>query len=124
MDEVIQEILQERRFQEGLSSLASELGKPRDEVERLAVRSFNEMIARHDPVAVAAYKAIGALFSRRYRVDVDHGGLNRLRELDREHALIWLPSHRSYLDMFYLEQVAQEAGIHPAFVLGGDNLDL
>jgi glycerol-3-phosphate O-acyltransferase len=25
--------------------------------------------------------------------------------------------------MFYLEQVAQEAGIRPAFVLGGDNLD-
>jgi glycerol-3-phosphate O-acyltransferase len=81
------------------------------------------MIARHDPVAVAAYKGMGSLFSRRYRVDVDHEGLNRMRELDAEHAIVWLPSHRSYLDMFYLEQVAQDAGIRPAFVLGGDNLD-
>ena len=95
----------------------------RDEVERSAVRSFGEMIARHDPAAVAAYKGIGTLFSRRYRVDVDNDALNRLRELDAEHAILWLPSHRSYLDMFYLEQVAQQAGIQPAFVLGGDNLD-
>ena len=123
MDSIIADLLASERFQERLSSLATELGKSRAEVERLAVKSFGEMIARHDPAAVAAYKGIGAIFSRRYRVDVDHDALNRLRELDRDHALIWLPSHRSYLDMFYLEQVSQEAGIRPAFVLGGDNLD-
>mgnify|MGYP001812529677 FL=1 len=123
MNTIVQDILQTERFRDGVSDLATELGRPRDEVEREAVRAFDEMIARHDPTAVAAYKGIGALFSRRYRVDVDHEALNRLRELDREHALLWLPSHRSYLDMFYLEQVAQDAGIRPAFVLGGDNLD-
>jgi len=123
MNPIVQDILDGERFSDGLSALAADLGKPRDEVERLAVKSFDEMIARHDPAAVAAYKGIGALFSRRYRVDVDHGALNRLRELDQEHALLWLPSHRSYLDMFYLEQVAQDGGIRPAFVLGGDNLD-
>ncbi len=123
MNAIVQDILRTEQFLDGVSSLAAELGRPRDEVERDAVCAFEEMIARHDPTAVAAYKGIGALFSRRYRVDVDHGALNRLRELDREHALLWLPSHRSYLDMFYLEQVAQDAGIRPAFVLGGDNLD-
>lgn len=123
MNTIVQDILQTERFRDGVSDLATELGRPRDEVEREAVRAFGEMIARHDPTAVAAYKGIGALFSRRYRVDVDHEALKRLRELDREHALLWLPSHRSYLDMFYLEQVAQDAGIRPAFVLGGDNLD-
>ena len=123
MNTIVQDIIQTERFRDGVSDLATELGRPRDEVEREAVRAFGEMIARHDPTAVAAYKGIGALFSRRYRVDVDHEALNRLRELDREHALLWLPSHRSYLDMFYLEQVAQDAGIRPAFVLGGDNLD-
>jgi glycerol-3-phosphate O-acyltransferase len=123
LNTIVQDILQTERFRDGVSDLAAELGRPRAEVEREAVRAFGEMIARHDPTAVAAYKGIGALFSRRYRVDVDHEALNRLRELDREHALLWLPSHRSYLDMFYLEQVAQDAGIRPAFVLGGDNLD-
>lgn len=123
MDPIIEEIVATERFRDGLSALAAELGQPREGVERQAIRSFGEMIARHDAVAVAAYKGIGALLSRRYRIDVDHRSLNRLRDLDREHALLWLPSHRSYLDMFYLEQVVQDAGIRPAFVLGGDNLD-
>lgn len=123
MDPIIKEIITTERFKDGLSGLAAELGKPREEVENQAISSFGEMIARHNAAAVAAYKGIGALLSRRYRIDVDHRSLNRLRELDREHALLWLPSHRSYLDMFYLEQVVQDAGIRPAFVLGGDNLD-
>lgn len=123
MEAVIQDILQTERVQGGLARLAEELGKSPLEVERLAIRAFGEMIARHDAAATAAYRGIGALLSRRYRIDVDRASLARLRELDKEHAILWLPSHRSYLDMFYLEQVAQEAGIAPAYVLGGDNLD-
>jgi glycerol-3-phosphate O-acyltransferase len=123
VDAIIQDIVQSERFQEGLGKLSEELRKPPHRVERLAVRAFNEMVARHDPVTMAAYKGIGAALSRRYRIDVNHRALVRLRDLDHEHAIVWLPSHRSYLDMFYLEQVAHQAGIQPAYVLGGDNLD-
>ena len=123
MDPVVRQILHSERFRKGLTSLSDELHRPPDRVERLAARAFGEMIARHDPAATSAYRGLGAVLSRRYRIDVDHDSLVRLRELDREHAIVWLPSHRSYLDMFYLEQVAQEAGIAPAYVLGGDNLD-
>ena len=123
MEVIVQDIVQSVRFQEGLARLSEELHKSPLQLERLAVRAFGEMIARHDAAATAAYRGIGAVLSRRYRIDVDRESLARLRELDKEHAIIWLPSHRSYLDMFYLEQVAQEAGIAPAYVLGGDNLD-
>ncbi len=123
MEPIVHEILGSHRFQDGLARLSEELGKSPLELERLAIRAFGEMIARHDAAATAAYRGIGAVLSRRYRIDVDRESLARLRELDQEHALIWLPSHRSYLDMFYLEQVAQEVGIKPAYVLGGDNLD-
>jgi hypothetical protein len=61
MDPIIQDILRGERFQEGLASLASELGQPRDEVERLAVQSFGELIARHEPTAVAASTSITEL---------------------------------------------------------------
>ena len=54
MDSVIRDIVGNERFQEGLGKLANELGKSRDEVERLAIRSFGEMVAKHDPAAVAA----------------------------------------------------------------------
>jgi glycerol-3-phosphate O-acyltransferase len=123
MEGIVQEILQSNRFRTGLAKLSEELRKPPDKLEALSARAFSEMIARHDAAATAAYRGLGAVLSRRYRIDVDRESLRRLRELDEEHAIIWLPSHRSYLDMFYLEQVAQEAGIAPAYVLGGDNLD-
>jgi glycerol-3-phosphate O-acyltransferase len=123
MDPIIRDIVNSERFQDGLSTMTAELGRSRSEIERRAVRAFGEMLTRHDPAADAVYKGIGALLSRRYRIDADQEALRNLRELDESHALLWLPSHRSYLDTFYLEQVAQEAGIRPAFVLGGDNLD-
>ncbi len=121
--QVVSRIVGRDRFREGVAHLSEELRKPADHIERLAVDAFGEMIARHDAAATAAYKGIGALFSRRYRIDVDRQALMRLAELDREHSIIWLPSHRSYLDMFHLEQAVQEVGIAPAYVLGGDNLD-
>lgn len=123
MDSIVQEIFHTARFRDGLAKLSEKLQKSPEKVERLAERAFGEMIARHDAAATAAYRGLGAVLSRRYRIDVDREALIRLRELDKEHAIIWLPSHRSYLDMFYLEQVAQEIGISPAYVLGGDNLD-
>lgn len=123
MDATVREILKTERAQEGLAKLSDELHQSREDVEQLAMQAFGEMIARHDAAATTVYRGIGALLSRRYRIDVDRESLDRLRDLDRKHAIVWLPSHRSYLDMFYLEQVAQEAGISPAYVLGGDNLD-
>jgi glycerol-3-phosphate O-acyltransferase len=123
MDATVQAILRTERVHDGIGKLSDELHEPRSKVEQLATRAFGEMIARHDAAATAAYRGLGAVLSRRYRIDVDRGSLARLRELDREHSILWLPSHRSYLDMFYLEQVAQEVGIRPAYVLGGDNLD-
>lgn len=122
-DATVRDILQSRPCREGLSELCDELDEAPARVERLAERSLHEMISRHDWLATNAYRFIGNVLSRRFRIDVDHQALRALRELDQEHAIAWLPSHRSYLDMFYLEQVVQQADIQPSFVLGGDNLD-
>ncbi len=122
MDATVHEILQNERCRDGLAELAEQLGHTPQKIGHLAENSFKEMIARHDALAASAYRTIGGLLSRRYRIDVDHDGLRRLQELDKEHAIAWLPSHRSYLDMFYLEQVLQQANIKPSYVLGGDNL--
>lgn len=123
MESTVQEILQSQRCREGLETLCAELGESPTRVEKLTARSLQEMTARHDRIATGAYRLIGRLLSRRFRIDVDHDALRRLKEIDQEHAIAWLPSHRSYLDMFYLEQVVQQAEMEPSFVLAGDNLD-
>jgi len=123
MDDEIQEIMRADAFLEGIEELSREINTSRSRVEQMAERSFREMIACHEPIATAAWRTLGRALSRHCRVHVDNQALVRLRELDQAHSIVWLPSHRSYLDMFFLEDVIQEAGISPAFVLGGDNLD-
>ena len=123
MESTVDEILGSEPCRAGLEELCAELGEEPGRVARLTAQSLHEMTARHDWLATHAYRMIGGLLSRRFRIDVDHDALRRLKATDREHAIAWLPSHRSYLDMFYLEQVIQQAGMQPSFVLGGDNLD-
>ena len=46
--------------------------------------------------------SLGNWMTRGYDVLVDDDGMATLRRLDRQHALIFLISHRSYLDEFVL----------------------
>ena len=60
---------------------------------------------------------------RAYEPRVDTTALAELRRLDEDHTLVWMPSHRSYLDMWALPAALDDAGFPPYFVLGGINLD-
>jgi glycerol-3-phosphate O-acyltransferase len=62
------------------------------------------------------------LHARAWDVQVDSAGLEKLRELNRRHALAFLPSHRSYADPLLLADVLAEHDFPRNHVLGGDNL--
>src|SRR2546423_817041 len=51
------------------------------------------------------------------------GRVGEVRRLNRSHALVFLPSHRSYLDTLVLRPVLHRHGFPPNHVLGGSNLD-
>lgn len=123
MEPVVRDLVQTDRFRERLAAFSADLGQPSTEVEHHATRAFGEMLAHHDRLALAAWRRLGGAVSRRCRVEVDDRALVQLREIDKEHSICWLPSHRSYIDTFLLEEVAQSVGIKPAYVLGGDNID-
>ena len=53
---------------------------------------------------------------------VDAAGLERLRELNRRHPLVFLPSHRSYVDPLVLADVLAAHDFPRNHVMGGDNL--
>jgi glycerol-3-phosphate O-acyltransferase len=55
---------------------------------------------------------------------VDEEGLGRLRQLDRKHTLVFLISHRSYLDGWTMGPGLPSLGFEPCFFLGGSNLDV
>ena len=75
------------------------------------------------PIAVDLLTgALRPLHSRAWNVQVDEAGLARLRERNRTHPLVFLPSHRCYADPLLLADVLAEHDFPRNHVLGGDNL--
>ncbi len=69
-----------------------------EEVVDQAAPYLHEMSATHDQRITSAWQRAGRWMLRGFDVLLDEEGLLALRALDREHSLIFLISHRSYLD--------------------------
>ncbi|HEY2220607.1 1-acyl-sn-glycerol-3-phosphate acyltransferase [Actinomycetospora sp.] len=106
-----------------IDGLATELDRTPQDVLAEATEGLREMAARHDRWVGDAWSRLGRWMLRGYDVVPDQEGLDRLRELDREHSLIFLISHRSYLDEWAFPAALDAAGISPCFGLAGANLD-
>jgi glycerol-3-phosphate O-acyltransferase len=110
------------RFRTAAEELAQRLGRPPDEVAQEAGAGLEEMVASQSRAAIDVWSEFGRWLSRAYTVDVDTTGFDRLREMNRRHALVFLPSHRSYLDPLVLRTALHEQGFPPNHVLGGINV--
>ena len=110
-------------FLRATAQLASELGRGVDDVRAEAAAYVREMAATHVPSVVRAWQALSAWMVRGFQVVIDDDDLAKLRALDRDHALIFLISHRSYLDQFSFPPRLTRGGISPTFGLGGANLN-
>src|SRR5258708_7289993 len=109
------------RFREPLARLATHLGRPEGDVAADATACLEEMVATHGDMATGVWKRFGRLMLRAYTVDVDGARLNDLRALSRRHPLVFLPSHRSYLDPVVMRSALQASGLPRTHVLGGIN---
>ncbi|MDN5858818.1 MAG: glycerol-3-phosphate 1-O-acyltransferase, partial [Pseudonocardia sp.] len=107
-----------------VAELAVKLEAPQAEVARRAGRDLHGLVAAMSPLAVDVLSGLlRPLHSRAWDVQVDTAGLERLRELNRKHALVFLPSHRSYADPLLLADVLAEHDFPRNHVLGGENLN-
>lgn len=109
-------------FRGAAADLAHRLGRPEEEVIREATAALRELDTTHDPVAMAAWWRLSRWLTRAYDIDVDERALDRLQALDRDHSLLWLPSHVSYLDTWVLPQALDRREFMPTFGLAGINL--
>src|SRR5215467_7880617 len=110
-------------FRTEVARLAGRLGLTEQEVLGRAEADLDSMVASMSPVAVDLLSStLRPLHAYAWDVQADTAGLDRLRALNREHALVFLPSHRSYADPLLLADVLAEHDFPPNHVLGGDNL--
>jgi len=62
------------------------------------------------------------MHARAWKVHVDQGDLDRLRDLNRDQALVFLPAHRSYADPLVLGEVLHAQDFPRNHILGGNNM--
>ena len=110
-------------FRQEIDELAGRLELPAAEVADRAATDLHGLVASMSPMAVDLLSGVlRPLHSRAWNVQVDDAGLENLRELNRKHALVFLPSHRSYADPLLLADVLAEHDFPRNHVLGGENL--
>jgi glycerol-3-phosphate O-acyltransferase len=110
-------------FRREVTALAARLEVPEEKVRAEAVADLHGLVAAMDPLAVELFTgALRPLHSRAWDVRTDTERLAHLRELNRRHSLVFLPSHRSYVDPLVLADVLARHDFPRNHVLGGDNL--
>lgn len=120
---MVEQITSSSRFTALVDRLARQTGTPAAEVEQRLESCLHEMAAVQSPPAIDVFRAMmGPMHSKAWDVQVDESGLERLRELNKEHALVFLPSHRSYADPLLFAEVLHDRDFPRNHVLGGNNL--
>jgi glycerol-3-phosphate O-acyltransferase len=110
-------------FRREVTLLAQRLDRPEEEVRAEAVAALDGLVAAMDPAAVEVFTGLfRPLHTRAWDVRADTAGLARLRELNQRYPLVFLPSHRSYVDPLVLADVLARHDFPRNHVLGGDNL--
>ena len=120
---VVEAIQDSPEFRREVAALATRLQVPQPEVMARASADLDGLVASMSPLAVDLLSgALRPLHARAWEVQADTAGLERLRVLNRRHALVFLPSHRSYADSLLLADVLAAHDFPRNHVLGGDNL--
>ncbi len=121
--EVTEAIEDSPHFRAEVARVAARLGLTEQEAMGRAEADLDSLVASLSPIAVDLLSStLRPLHAYAWDVQVDTAGLDRWRALNREHALVFLPSHRSYADPLLLAEVLAEHDFPRNHVLGGDNL--
>ncbi|MCM6773002.1 glycerol-3-phosphate 1-O-acyltransferase [Nocardia sp. CDC159] len=120
---VAEEILDSPEFLRRLDAIAAHIGAQPSEVYRRAEKALRELVAAQSRLVSDLFtQAMRPVHASAWKVDYEPSGLAGLRRLNRRYALVFLPSHRSYVDAFVLGDVLARNDFPPNHVIGGANL--
>lgn len=121
--QIARQVLRTPRFQEQVRKLAETIGRRAEDVSKEALKGLEEIVTVQSPAFAAAFDyGLGPLHTRAWTVDADEAALARLKQLNERHALVYLPTHRSYADAFILSRLLRDHGMKRNHILGGNNL--
>ncbi len=117
----VAELLDDPSFRARLAALGD--SQDTEQATAEAASYLREMAATHTDRTGAAFRRFGQWMARAYDVYVDDESVARLRALDRRHSLLFLFSHRSYLDGTLVPEVVTARRISAPYTFGGANLN-
>ncbi|MGB6245214.1 glycerol-3-phosphate 1-O-acyltransferase [Gordonia sp. (in: high G+C Gram-positive bacteria)] len=120
---VAEQISSSARFQAAAAELSAELGRTAASVAQEATDKMSSFVATQSRLVRDIFTStFSGLYERAWSVSVDLDTLGRLRTLNKSSSLVFLPSHRSYVDSLILASVLHQHDFPPNLVLGGENL--
>ncbi|GEE02270.1 putative acyltransferase plsB1 [Gordonia spumicola] len=120
---VAEQISSSARFQSAASVLAADLGRSAASVAQEATEKMGTFVATQSRLVQDVFTStFSGLYERAWTVSADLDTLGRLRILNKSNSLVFLPSHRSYVDTLILASVLHDHDFPQNLVLGGDNL--
>lgn len=121
--QVARQVARSPRFEEQVHKLAKQLGREAGDVAAEALVGLEEIVTVQSPAFALAFDfGLGPLHTRAWTVKAEESELARLRTLNERHALVYLPTHRSYADAFILSRLLRDHGMKRNHILGGNNL--
>lgn len=118
-------ILDNPAFEEKLAVFAQESGQSIDTLRTEAGDYLKEMRGRRSGLAVSAFAWLSRYICRRgYHPEYyfDETELERVRELAANKSVVYLVTHKTYLDFFVLYDFFYRHNIDPPYIFGGINM--
>ena len=120
---VSEQILASARFRSQLEELAAKSDRPFEEVLADARGCLDEVATVQSRLGIDAFRAIlRPMHAKAWDVHADPEGVRKLKELNKSAALVFLPTHRSYVDPLVLAEVLHEHDLPRNHLVGGDNM--
>ncbi|MEA2167926.1 MAG: glycerol-3-phosphate O-acyltransferase [Solirubrobacteraceae bacterium] len=120
---VAEQITASKQFREKLAKIAEKEDRPFDDALQYAEECLAELASVQSPIAIDIWRALfRPLHQRAWELEVDTDSLERLREVNKKHALVFLPTHRSYMDPIVMAEVLHQQDFPRNHLLGGNNM--
>lgn len=120
---VAEQIMSSARFQDAAAELARETGQSTASVLQDARDKMGTFVATQSRLVRDIFTTtFSGLYERAWSIAVDVDTLDQLRTLNKSSSLVFLPSHRSYVDSLILSSVLHQNNFPSNLVLGGENL--
>ena len=121
-----QPILTDEAFVAELSAIAGAGQRSLDEVRAAAERALDEMQGKRSALAVRAFAALSRFVYRRGYPDApiyDLGEVEKVRHETAARSVVFLVTHKTYLDFFVLFDFLYRQGIPTPYIFGGLNMN-